>query len=110
LSVQVSDSNWDNLGVKTGSGTLVITVLNKNDAPLGSDVSGSVNENAVNALASTVQGNDVDSLSSSQFLSYSISRSDHVCWYFSGTTSGQFIPFALGGAAPSSPAGLVQTV
>mgnify|MGYP000240401440 CR=1 FL=1 len=84
--VTVMARNGVDFGLKlSGTGKVVISLVNKNDRPTSADQSGSVNENAGGSQVATVTASDQDASSASQTVSYALTRTDHVCWSFTST-------------------------
>jgi hypothetical protein len=115
--VVVRDSGWDTVnvaGVLSGTGTVVISLANRNDAPTAADQSLSVNENAgASAAVGAVAAADQDVASSGQTLGFSLPRTDSVCWAFTSLSGGlaagaSFVPLPLQAVVPAASA--VQTV
>jgi len=119
FSVVVRDSNWDTVNVKqalSATGSVVISLRNKNDAPTTSDPSYFINENSGSATAiGTVSAADQDIASSAQTLSFALSRTtSSVCWAFTSiggafdASSTQIVPLPLQAVTPA--ASTMQTV
>ena len=115
ISLTVTDCGcWDTvnvLGTLSGTGVVVVSLLNTNDAPTTSDLSASpVPENAASALAVSLTASDQDVSVARQSLSFALSRTSSACWAFSSAAAGaaQFVPVSLPTVATTS--GNVQTV
>ena len=117
FSVVVRDSGWDTanvVGVLSATGTVVISLVNRDDAPTAADQALAVNENSgASAVVGALAAADQDVASSSQTLSFALARPGSVCWSFTSLAGGlmtgaSFVPLPLQPVAPA--AGAVQTV